>query len=147
MLRFALSVANRTVGQLKLATNVVLLLQNEPLGDLICRWLPRRIKYFGLRTQKLLWIAVTIQTPTHEQRLRLVDYRHCGEIAMARRTTYTFGYVNTVIEVDKFGQVVDLVPLHGDILGITVSDEFELGAFGQNLRMTTHTGLDGGDVG
>lgn len=147
MLRLALSVANRTVGQLKLATNVVLLLQNEPLSNLIRRWLPRRIKYFGLGAQKLLWVAVTIETPTHEQCLRLVDNRHGGEIAVARRATYTFGYVDTVIEVDKLGQVVNLVPLHGYILGITVADEFELGAFGQYLLVTTHTRLDGGDVG
>ena len=130
MLRLALSVANRTVGQLKLATNVVLLLQNEPLGDLIRRWLPRRIKYFGLRAQKLLWIAVTIETPAHVQRLRLVDNRHGGEIAVARRATYPFGYVDTVIEIDKLGQVVYLVPLHRYILRITVTDEFELGTFG-----------------
>ena len=107
MLRLALSVANRTVGQLKLATNVVLLLQNEPLGDLIRRWLPRRIKYFGLGAQKLLWVAVTIQTPTHVQRLRLVNNRHGGEIAVARRATYTLGYVDAVIEIDKLGHVVN----------------------------------------
>lgn len=147
MLRLALSVANRTVGQLKLATNVVLLLQNEPLGDLIRRWLPRRIKYFGLGAQKLLWVAVTIQTPTHVQRLRLVDNRHGGEIAVARRATYTLGYVDAMIEVDKFGHVMNLVPLHSNIRLITVTDEFELGALGQYLRVTTHTRLDGRDVG
>jgi len=147
VLRLALSVANRTVGQLKLATNVVLLLQNEPLGDLIRRWLPRRIKYFGLGAQKLLWVAVTIQTPTHVQRLRLVDNRHGGEIAVARRATYTLGYVDAVIEINKLGYVMNLVPLHGDIFGIAATDEFELGALGQHLRVTTHTGLDGRDVG
>jgi len=147
VLRLALSVANRTVGQLKLATNVVLLLQNEPLGDLIRRWLPRRIKYFGLWAQKLLWVAVTIQTPTHVQRLRLVDNRHSGEIAVARRATYTLGYVDAVIEVDKFGYVVNQVPLHGHIRLITAPDEFELGALAQYLRVTTHTRLDGRDVG
>ena len=146
MLRLALSVADRTVGQLKLATNVVLLLQNEPLGDLIRRWLPRRIIYFGLGAQKLLRIAVTIETPAHVQRLRLVDNRHGGEIAVARRATYTLGYVDAVIEVDKLGHVVNLVPLHCYIRRITVADEFELGALGQHLRVTTHAGLDGGDV-
>ena len=147
MLRLALSVANRTVGQLKLATNVVFLLQNEPLGDLIRRWLPRRIKYFGLGAQKLLWVTVTIQTPTHIQRLRLVDNRHGSEIAVARRATYTLGYVDAVIEINKLGQVVNLVPLHGYIRLIAATDEFELGALGQYLRVTTHTCLDGGDVG
>ena len=90
---------------------------------------------------------MTIQTPTHIQRLRLVDNRHGSEIAVARRATYTLGYVDAVIEINKLGQVVNLVPLHGYIRLIAATDEFELGALGQYLRVTTHTCLDGGDVG
>lgn len=89
---------------------------------------------------------MTIETPAHVECFGFVYHCHGSNIPVTGRTADAFGHVDAVIEVDKFWQVVYFVPLHGLVFGITVADVRELGALGQNLRVTSHTGLGRRDV-
>ena len=56
-------------------------------------------------------IAVAVDAPLHIERIYLVHERHRVHPAVARGAADTLVYVNTVVEVDEVGQVVNARPL------------------------------------
>lgn len=67
-------------------------------------------------------------TPLHLQGVLLKNGRHRIDLAMAGRTPNTFGYVNTVIEVSVFGQIVHPLPLDRLVIAKAGSNRFQVRA-------------------
>jgi hypothetical protein len=125
-------VTNRTVGELERCTDAVLFLQLQPLRNLIRGWLPSGVVNLGLRAQELLWVAVTVETPAHVQRLLLVDDRHRSNITVTGRTPHTLGNVNAVVEIHEVRQVVYFVPFNGLVVCVAVAYKLKLGTLWEN---------------
>jgi hypothetical protein len=54
--------------------------------------------------------------------------------------------MDTVVEVNEFGQVVHLVPHDGLVLLVAIADRLEQGAIGPDLGVACHTDLSGRDA-
>ena len=81
------------------------------------------------------------QTPFHLERRRLIHERHLADVAMTRRAADAFVDVNTVIEIDVIGHVVNSSPLNRLARSRALSDRLKVGAVGPNLRVAVHAGL------
>src|SRR6185369_12983792 len=77
---------------------------------------PLHVRYLGLWPDMLFRRAVASDTPLHLKCVFLVNRRHIVDLSVAARTTNTLVYMNTVIEINKLGQVVNSFPLDGFIL-------------------------------
>ena len=60
---------------------------------------------------------------------------------MTSGTAYAFCHVNTVIEINKFGQVVDALPFNRFVLAKTCSNRLEVWTVVPELTVTVHAGL------
>lgn len=136
-----LSMTSRAACHYLSAANLVLLFQLEPLVGRQISVLPLHIEDLGLRPDELFRFAVTCQAPLHLQRVLLIDGRHIVDLAVTCRTSDTFSYVNTVIEICKLGQVVNSFPFDRDVISKTCANRFEIRAVIPDLAMTVHTGL------
>ena len=56
------------------------------------------------------WVAVTIQTPLHRQRLDLSYHFHLIDPAVAGNATNAASNVDAMIEVSKVRQIVNALP-------------------------------------
>ena len=66
---------------------------------------------------------------------------------MAGLTPNAFVDMNTVIEIDKIGKVVNAYPFYGAAGAIAFTNGFKKRAFGPNLRMAGHTGFNRRNIG
>ena len=92
-------------------------------------------------------MPVTVQTPLHLQRCHLPSQGHQIHSSMAGGATDALVHVDAVVKVDKIGKIVNSRPLKGHSGPPTLPDRFEIGAVGENLRMTIHTSLGRGNAG
>lgn len=81
------------------------------------------------------------QTPFHLKRIFLVNGRHIVDLSVAGRTTDALRDMNAVIEINKFGKIVDAFPLDRLILTKTGADRFEIRAVVPYLAVAIHTRL------
>lgn len=112
---------------------------------LIRRRSPRRVVDLILWPQILRRIAVAIEAPRHKEWLLFGHHRLVGNVAMARRTAHTLRHMDPVVEIDEVGNLINPVPLHRNVVLPAVANWLQAGAVNGNLRVTTHTGLGGGD--
>lgn len=90
----------------------------------------RHTKHFRLRPNELLRLAVTLNAPFHLKGILFVNRRHLIDRPMAGRAAYALCDVNTVIEIDVFGKVVNAIPLDRLIITKTRSDRFQIWSIG-----------------
>ena len=81
---------------------------------------------------------MTLQTPLHLQRRRLIEDRHVVDPAVTRRTTDAFLNVNAVIEVRVVRQVVYAYPFDRLAGAETCAHRFEVWTIRPDLFVTAH---------
>jgi hypothetical protein len=127
--------------------DVVLLGEDAARLDRITFGLPGHVGHFFNRTEVLLRIAVTIETPLHGESSDLLDRGHGVDAPVTGHAADALVHVNGVIEVDELGNLVDAVPDHRLVLDEALSDRVEDRALVPDLRMAIHTELGGRDAG
>src|SRR5689334_13562468 len=95
------------------------------------------------RPEKLLRIAMTLDTPVHVERVRLVRERHQVDSSVARSTADALVDVNAVIEIDEIRKVVNARPRQRLTGAETGAHRLENHRIGPDLRMAGHTDLGG----
>jgi hypothetical protein len=135
-----LSMAGRTVGD-PVDLNVVLLHQPAPERQLVFFWLPIHVEYLFSRPEILLRSPVTIKTPGHEECLLAPREGHVFHVAVASLTADAFADVDTVIEVDKVGKIIDANPLERLLGPIALSYRFKHGTGIPDLRVASHASV------
>lgn len=118
----------------------------NPLG-MVGRSFPFHVGDLIDRTQIDVRIPVTIQTPTHAERLDQHDLFHLRNIAVTTDTPDSGIDVRRVIEVSEVRQVVDSNPFQRLAGSEAVSHQSQFLAFGFDHRVTIHTGSGRGHVG
>ena len=73
----------------------------------------------------LLWIAVTVQTPFHLERLHLPHQGHLVDTPVTGFAAHPLLHVDAVVEVDEVRQVVDSDPAQGTVLPEAGADRLE----------------------
>ncbi len=81
------------------------------------------------------------EAPFHLQRVLLKNRRHIIDLAMTCRTADSLCNVDTVIEISKFGQIVNAFPFDRLIFTETGTHGFEVRAVGPYLAVAIHTRL------
>ncbi len=90
---------------------------------------------------------MTIETPLHRQRLGLPGKRHQIHPAMASRTAHAAVHMNTVIEINEFGKIVNARPFDGPAGPIALAHGLQRGAGRPHFLMTVHADLGCRNVG
>ena len=99
------------------------------------------------RTQEFFRLAMAVQAPFHLQGVFLVHERHRIHLAVTAVTAHALVDVDTVIEVNKIGEIMHARPLQGLAAGEAEADRSEHGRICPYLRVTVHTSLGGRDSG
>ena len=99
---------------------------DQPLSQcaLVFLWLPSHTEDELAWPYELFRCAMALQAPLHLQGLRLPHQRHAVHPTMTGDTTNALVQVNTVVEVDKVGQIMHARPdqrLPGATLSRTVA--------------------------
>ena len=107
------------------------------------RILPIHVRDLTLWTNVKLWLAMAGNTPLHLQSVFLINGRHLIDPAVTTRTANALVHVYAVVEVNKFGQVVNSLPLDGFVLSKARSYRLQIWAVIPQLAVTVHTSLCG----
>ena len=139
-------VTNRASGQLERPSNIVLLDKLASLPGLI-RWrFPCHVVNLVARPDELFGIAMAFQTPIHLHGCDLIDQRHQVNAPVTGRTAHAFLHVDAVVEINIIGKVVDALPEDWFVIAPAFTDDGQIGAVGEELRMAIHAGLGRGDA-
>ena len=87
---------------------------------------------------------MTVETPSHAERLLLFDHFHLTQVAMTGGASDAFGDMNAVIEIGIIGKFVHFYPLHRLAGGVAFTNRKEFLALWKNERVAVHAGLRGG---
>src|SRR5579863_4311452 len=90
---------------------------------------------------------MAVDAPLHVERIYLVHERHRVHPAVARRAADTLVYVNTVVEVNEVGQVVNARPLDRLARAEAFAHRLQKLGVGPDLRVAAHARLGGGKSG
>lgn len=101
------------------------------------------IEDLGLRPNVLLRLPVAIDAPVHVQSIHAIHKRHFVHLPMARRASHSFAYVDTVVEVNVIGKIMDSCPFNGLAAGPAVTDGLGHRCIRPDLRVTRHARLCG----
>ena len=137
----------RATGHHFLTSDLVLRFQVEPFRRSKIAVLPLHIVDLGFRPYELFGFPVTAKTPFHLQGILLKDRRHIIDLAMARRTTNAFCYVDAVIKIGEFRKVVYAFPFDRFIVAKACPDGFQIRAVGPDLAVAIHAGLSRRNTG
>jgi hypothetical protein len=140
-------VTRRTTRQLFDARDLVFLHEPGAEAGVIRGPLPRHVVDLVARPHVFRRVAMAVDAPRHLQRGVLVDQRHLVHASVAGCATDPFFHVDTVVEVDKVGQIVDARPVERLVVAETGAHWLENRSIGPNLRMAIHAGLGGRNVG
>ena len=110
--------ADRAVGELT-GLNVVFGDERFTQVFLIGRVIVLHIKNLFARPEKLSRVAMAVETPLHIKRVGLPNQGHLINLAVTRLTTDTLVDVDTMVEINEIGQIVDPVPPDRFILSET----------------------------
>ena len=133
--------ASGTTRQHFFTLNSILCFQSKAFGQLILALVfrpPLHVEDFFFRSHEPFRRPVTLQTPLHLQRRRLIHDRLLVDAPMTRRTTDAFLYVNAVIEVGVIRKVVYADPLEWFATAKTRAHRFEIRTVGPDLLVTIH---------
>src|SRR5262249_48253250 len=115
--------------------------------ELVGGRLPGDAVDLGLWPPGLLWRAVAVEAPLHEQRLLLPDEGHLVDRSVAGGAADALVHVGTVVEVHEVGKVVDLHPGERRAVAPARTHGLERRAVLEDLRVAVHAGLGGRDPG
>ena len=133
-------------GQHRGALNLVLLRKALALFRLVvARRGPVHFEYLALRSDKHLGLPVTLQTPLHLKRSRLICQGHQVESPVTGRAADPLVNVNAMVEINKVGQVVNTCPFERLAVAPALTHRFQVRAVRPNLRVTIHAGFGGRD--
>jgi len=93
---------------------------------LIARRFPIHVVNLVERAQRHLRIAMAIEAPLHQERVRLKNQGHLIHCAMARRTANALTDVNAVIEISKVTEAVNLHPLNRFVRSVTLAHGLQI---------------------
>ena len=102
---------------------------------------PTHVEDLLLRTYKSFGVAMALQTPLHLQCRGLISDRHIIHAAVAGRTTDTFVYVNTVVEICVIRQIVNANPFDRFAGSKAGPHGFEIGLSAQSCFVAVHAGI------
>src|SRR5438105_12479279 len=117
-----LAMARRAHGEMAPGANVIGALECIAACDLIDRRLPARVEDAICGTQIFFRCAMTIETPLHVERCDAPRQGHDVDRTVARRAAHTLVDVDTVIEIDEIGQVVNARPVKSGTGGLSVDE-------------------------
>jgi len=121
--------------------DLIFLHQPPPQRQLVFRRLPIHAEDMLTRSEKAFRLAMALQAPFHQERLRLPHQRHLIDPAMTADAANPFLHVDAVIEVDEAGEVVDSRPGDRPVGLEAVADRGQHGAVGPDLSVTVHADL------
>src|SRR5665213_2611557 len=127
--------------------DVILAHEAAALIDLILWRSPLHVENGTQRSNIVFGTAIAGQTPSHRKRRRLLHQRHAVHIAVARRAADSLGHVNTVVEINIVGKLMDPTPVYRLILCQTVAYRRKHRCIGPDLRMARHAGFRRRDFG
>lgn len=133
--------AGRAAGHHFLTTDLVIGFQ---VGALFCvdvAILPIHVVDLRFRPNKFLRLTVASQAPFHLKRILLINSRHIVDLSVTGRTADAFSYVNAVVEIRIFRQVVNPFPFDRLVVLKAVADGGKVWAVGPDLAVAVHTGL------
>jgi hypothetical protein len=104
------------------------------------------IKHFAFGANILFGIAMTIEAEPHREGLRFRRELHLFDARVALVAADALVHMDTVVEVNEFGQVGHLGPHDGLVLLVAIADRLEQGAIGPDLGVACHTDLCGRDA-
>src|SRR5262249_3505914 len=102
-----LSVARRTAGELLDISYPVPISKFVSQLGLVGGRLPGHAEHGFKGTKVRLGVAVALQAPAHKERLLLVRKRHAVDAPVTFDAADALVDVDAVVEIDKFGQVMD----------------------------------------
>lgn len=108
---------------------------------------PAHVGELAHGTEIWLRISVTVEAPSHAERLRLIDDLHLVDSAMTGDAPDTTIHVGLVTEVGIVGDVMDLGPFDRKTILVTCLHRLELGALGLDQGVAIHAGLRGWNRG
>ncbi len=99
------------------------------------------------RSQMIIGITMTGETPAHAERFLLSHHFHFCDVTMTAGTTDTHIDVCGVIKIDIVRRLVDADPFQGGSILETFPDQGQLFAVRFDHVMTIHTGFCRGNPG
>ena len=132
---------SRTARHHFLASDLVFRLQFRAFFGCQIIVLPLHVKYLGFRSDEFFRLAVTGQAPFHLKSVFLKYRRHIVDLAVTRRTTDALCYVDAVIEICKFGKIVNTLPFDRLIFAEAGTHGLQIRAVGPYLAVAIHTSL------
>lgn len=123
------------------AADLVIYLQLSSLGCVEIAIFPLHVVDLALRPNEILRCSVTCEAPFHLEGVLLENRRHIIDSTMAGRTADALRYVDTVIEIGIFRQIVYTLPFDGLIVTKACSYRLEVRAVRPYLTVAIHTRL------
>ena len=120
---------------------MVLLLELGPLVGIDIAILPLHVKDLLLWTNEFLRLTVARETPFHLQAVLLVNGRHVVDLPVTGRAADALCYMNAVVKVDVFRQVVDPQPLQRLVIAKARPDRLEIRTVTPQLTVAVHARL------
>jgi hypothetical protein len=90
---------------------------------------------------------MTVEAPFHPQGMFLANERHFIHAPVARAAADAFLHMNSVIEENEIGRVMNSIPFDGPARGPTITHRLQHGRIGPHLRMAGHARLGGRHAG
>src|SRR6476620_4294196 len=87
--------------------------------------------------------SMTFHTPSHSQRLLLLNSSHSFYISMASLTRNSFCNMSLMREVNIIWKLMNANPFNGLLFLIGFSDLLNIGAVDLDNRVTVHTNIHG----
>jgi hypothetical protein len=131
---------DRTVGKLRLV-NVVFFDEPPSKRELVLGWHPVHIVDLLTWPNVFLWCTVAVKAPGHVQGMRLLHQRHLIHLAMTGSTADTFLDVDTVIEINMIGEIMNPIPLEWRASAPAFPNWLQHISISPDLRVARHAGL------
>lgn len=125
--------------------DMILAHKTAALIELILWRGPLHVEDGAPRSNIIFGVAMAGQAPSHRKGCRLFHQRHAVHLAVARRAAHALGHVNTVVEIDIVGKLMDPTPMNRLILCQTIAYRRQHRRVGPDLRMTRHARFRRGD--
>lgn len=138
---YALAVTGGTTRQYLPSLNAIFGNQITPELELCLSLVfrtPGHIENFFLWSHESLRRAMTLETPFHLQRCRLIRNRHLVDASVTGGAANAFVYVNAVVEIRVVGQVVYTNPLDWFPCAKARPHGLQIRTFSPDLFVTIH---------
>jgi len=86
---------------------------------------------------------MAIETPLHQQRVRLKNQRHLIHRAMARRAADAFAHMNAVIEVREITEAMHFHPFNRFVRAVAFAHRLEVAGVIEQNGVAVHAGFGG----